>query len=243
MNKRAVFSINLDRDINRFEAQKASLKAQNIDVTRIPALRGASLPEVVYEFVPGLNPEEPGTVGCFLSHVRSWETLLQSDADWGVILEDDAKIEEGFSRTLAKIDHPKHDLTFINNRMVPLDHDCDEQIVPIVDAILSRKDRQQIACGGDGYILTRAGAEELLDLIGQYGAKSDVDWFLLYCATGNNGLAKISSNHTFHRKIAFFSDFYKLEAPILTAGCTQEALVSHQGNHKSSRILENKGEL
>jgi hypothetical protein len=127
--------------------------------------------------------------------------------------------------------------------MVPLDTDGDDLVVPIVEAILSRKDRNQIACGGDGYILTRAGAEELLGLVGKFGVKSDVDWFLLYCATGNNGLAKISDNRTFHRKVAFFNDFYKLEDHILTAGCTREALVSHQGNHKSSRILENKGEL
>ncbi|NVO25745.1 glycosyltransferase family 25 protein [Donghicola mangrovi] len=243
MNKWAVFSLNLDRDITRFEAQQASLKAQSIDVTRIPALRGASLPEVIYDFVPGLNPEEPGTVGCFLSHIRSWEALLKSDADWGVILEDDAMIEEGFFEILNRIDCPKHDLTFINNRMVPLDADGDELVVSIIEAILSRKDLQQIACGGDGYILTRSGAEELLELVRKCGVKSDVDWFLLYCAIGDNGLSNISDNQSFHRKISFFSDFYKLEAAILTAACTRKALVSHKGNYKSSRILENKGEL
>lgn len=49
---------------------------------------------MVMSLVDKVDPQylhmDDGTKGCFLNHLRAWETLSMSGAYWGVVLEDDA---------------------------------------------------------------------------------------------------------------------------------------------------------
>ena len=41
-----------------------------------------------------------GEFGCFLSHLQIWEDLIDNNIDYGIIFEDDAKIDENFKNKL-----------------------------------------------------------------------------------------------------------------------------------------------
>lgn len=241
------FSINLDGEREKFAVQQQALGTDtDVSLLRVSAVRGSTLPESFYSRLTKDKDAAPGTMGCFLSHVHCWEMVLQSGAEWAAILEDDTTILPEFSTALSGLDLGEQDLVFVNNRMcLPSVQDEEERprFLTLPEAILARKDLTHKASGADGYLLSRQGAARLLEQVQKDGANSDVDWFLLFCATGVSGLSEIAENRIFHRKIAFFQQYYDIQSPILRGAALARPLVSHDGQIKSVRRFENDKRL
>lgn len=240
----SVIAINLDQDSDRFESLSAEIARQeNIAFQRLSAIRGSSIAKVVAGLVPGALGMAAGTLGCFLSHVRAWEVLLESAADSAIILEDDVTIRRNLAECHAIARRSGADVVFLNNRMaLPVEadqppHDL-QATIPVTEAILARAALNQIACGGDGYYLTRRAAAFLLDTVRSNGVNGDVDWVILFCALGNGLLPGLAANRTFTRKLRDVSQFYRLPEPALSGAVLKSAAVFH-GRIPSSRIQEN----
>ena len=236
------YVINLDCDLQNFEKVESIAGEVPLNIERISGIRGSSIPLFLIEktVVNYEHDLQMGTVGCFLSHVKAWEKIASNGS--GFVFEDDITFQN--METLCELTEElqTYDLVFVNNRMcgeAVVDNTRNNCVNPLKKEILARSEKNQIACGGDGYYLSQAGAQRLVDLISNKGIFNDVDWFIFYCAVGNNNLDEIRGNRTFHRKLSFFSDTYELADPILKGGSLAKSLVTHAPT-QSRRIIENK---
>lgn len=102
--------INLDDSEDRLANVRASLQSERMEFERISGVdaRGKSPASFSqYDddkakrfFGHGLTG---GEVGCYLSHLRAIERFLQSDAEFGLVLEDDVDIPQGVAGQLDQL--------------------------------------------------------------------------------------------------------------------------------------------
>ncbi|WP_315924296.1 glycosyltransferase family 25 protein [Mesorhizobium sp. SP-1A] len=97
-----VYFINLDRSPERrgwFEAQAARL---GLDAVRIEAVDARQLPDIEIERLRGLssgrNSLSPGEIGCFLSHRKIWQAVLDGADEWAFAAEDDLHLAQDAAR-------------------------------------------------------------------------------------------------------------------------------------------------
>jgi glycosyl transferase family 25 len=94
----STYLINLDRATERMEQMDAQLNEVGIPYTRISAVLG----DLLDDPIEGLD--EPGfrirtgkhrnkrEVGCYFSHIKVLKAFLESDSEYALVLEDDAKL-------------------------------------------------------------------------------------------------------------------------------------------------------
>jgi glycosyl transferase family 25 len=92
------------------EAIQAQARATGLSLTRVPAVlgRAVDLHEATdmdsrgYALRHGraINMNE---VGCYLSHLRALKAFLDSDAAFGIILEDDAGLSTGYLDLIQRL--------------------------------------------------------------------------------------------------------------------------------------------
>lgn len=98
--------INLDRSPKRLETISKQLAYQSLSFERFPAVDGHKLTkeELSRLEAPYNAPEKfvfrkallPNEIACFLSHAACWEKLVESDCEWGLIMEDDIVLSPRF---------------------------------------------------------------------------------------------------------------------------------------------------
>ncbi len=90
------YIINLDRSADRLAFIAPQVQAVGYPVHRLSAVDGLTLStkeltEVVaphFYYYTG-HYADLGTIGCSMSHIRAWQLLVESDADYALIFEDD----------------------------------------------------------------------------------------------------------------------------------------------------------
>lgn len=100
------YLINLDRDIERLNWMKAQAVKLGINLVRLPAVLGASLPrsEVDKYRHEGLAMTA-GEVGCLLSHIKAWRAIAEGDEAAGLVLEDDMHLSPNLAALLASLSY------------------------------------------------------------------------------------------------------------------------------------------
>lgn len=92
--------VNMRRSSDRWEAIKAQLDRLRIPADRVDAVDGRLLSE---EEMKGLMSSvhysigrelERGEIGCFLSHRKCWQELVDSDEKFALIMEDDLLLSD-----------------------------------------------------------------------------------------------------------------------------------------------------
>lgn len=68
----------------------------------------------------GTRPSEafltPGMIGCYLSHYKTWETILDSNDNFGAVFEDDAEIDPRvYSKGFGEISKVNWDIILLGN--------------------------------------------------------------------------------------------------------------------------------
>ncbi len=95
------YIINLDRSKERYEYVRKNVHALGFPVERISAIDGRTLSETEWKEKADLKTYKQfirywpklGTIACSLSHIKVWETFLQSKFDYAVIFEDDISFD------------------------------------------------------------------------------------------------------------------------------------------------------
>ncbi len=107
--KIATYLINLDGSHERLAHASAQLQAQGIAFERISGVDGRQFnvdEHPLYRQKRAMRymgrAVMPGELGCFLSHMKAAQTLLDSDADAAVVLEDDMNCSHNFVETLEQ---------------------------------------------------------------------------------------------------------------------------------------------
>lgn len=162
-----VFVISLDRSLDRWKDLEKRAKSAGFNPIRFPAVDGTQLPASEIARLTALQTGSlprlgPGEVACFLSHRALWQQFLKGTDDWVLILEDDVHF----------------------HRLTPLIQDTG-WIPPDAEIVKCETYRRQARLGPTasitpngirlarlqskhlgtaGYILSRSGAEKLVDL-------------------------------------------------------------------------------
>ena len=112
-----------------------------------------------------------GAIGCYLSHLSAYQTLLDSDEDCAIILEDDAEVTADFGTYLADLKAACQaiDLIFLADRRPNR---------PSIELGTTSSGLRFIAkkyanIGGFGYVITRQAAAQLLAQYHQFGLTID----------------------------------------------------------------------
>jgi len=98
-----MYVLNLDRSKERWLTQEAEMKKAGLTVNRFPAVDGKELSdeELMIEsnrMAMFLQPR--GVIGCYLSHKRFWQMVVDKDLDYAIIFEDDVELVSDFKRKL-----------------------------------------------------------------------------------------------------------------------------------------------
>lgn len=114
MENTEAFLINLNRSHDRLDRMSQRLEAAEIPFTRVAATdgkawleAGSSSKSAIYSDNNALKKMGRtlmvGEVGCYLSHLDAAKRFLDTDADWGLVLEDDTQIPKNTGHVLSEI--------------------------------------------------------------------------------------------------------------------------------------------
>lgn len=99
------YLINLDRSPDRLSVMTDRLKAIDVTFERVSAIDGINLEtkEFVVDVPNALYPYTltAGEIGCYLSHRKCWQKIVDSGEDWGLVLEDDCIFQPCASQYLT----------------------------------------------------------------------------------------------------------------------------------------------
>ncbi len=92
-----IFLINLDRSTDRLEEFRHRLDDLNLSFERVPAVNSSEISEVdaekLFNFRSGRLPLGKGEMGCYLSHRKVWQMIVQQKIEWAFVAEDDLHLE------------------------------------------------------------------------------------------------------------------------------------------------------
>jgi glycosyl transferase family 25 len=107
-----VFVINLKRSKDRWKSIQSECKKHSLIPYRIDAIDGQLIDDSKLNFWDkNLFPK--GAIGCRLSHIKAWKTLIEHGDPYSLILEDDCIFVDDFESQLNKI---KNEKIFKNNQ-------------------------------------------------------------------------------------------------------------------------------
>lgn len=109
------YVINLDSSKARHDYITPLIEALGLKTARISAIDGRKLSDI--EIRQLIDPNifdfywsTKGTIGCSLSHIKTWKEFLDSDAEFALILEDDINFEPAKLRSV--IDELTHNQSY-----------------------------------------------------------------------------------------------------------------------------------
>eukprot|EP00930_Biecheleria_cincta_P001495 TRINITY_DN102632_c0_g1_i1.p1 TRINITY_DN102632_c0_g1~~TRINITY_DN102632_c0_g1_i1.p1 ORF type:complete len:467 (-),score=50.74 TRINITY_DN102632_c0_g1_i1:40-1440(-) len=101
-----VWVVNLDRSIERWNRLESQLKEQHVAAERFPATLGAALTDAELKDKATTAARlfcTLGMIGCFVSHQRVWQRVVDEDLPAVVVLEDDAVVFANFNSNLQRL--------------------------------------------------------------------------------------------------------------------------------------------
>ena len=173
--------INLEKDKNRFDWMTKSLSDLGLSFIRVDAVRPDSIQGHDDRYTALLNQGLfPGEICCSLSHLQSWQNLVNSKDEFGVILEDDVHLSADFS---IVIDHICRQYKEFGDRPVVVK--LETFYATVTSGIKEHKITDQRHAselfsnhgGGAGYVLNRLTAEHLIDMFCKFSHAIDTELF------------------------------------------------------------------
>lgn len=111
MNQPPIFLINLDSSCERLALSQSRLERNNLSFTRISAINGTELSEqeVKQHYCETINETKyhktltRGEIGCYLSHKKVWQKIIDEKIEYAIILEDDFEVVGDIHKTISTI--------------------------------------------------------------------------------------------------------------------------------------------
>lgn len=177
--------INLDSDSERRSRMQAELEGAGVAAERFAATRWTELPpaEQARFYSAALNarqfhkPLVNGEKGCYASHLRSWQWLLDSSHPALVVLEDDVRLQPGFAAVVQALGEAPMDwdmvklIGHLNRREGARKREQPQDLTPGFQLVHYKRVPSLTA----GYVVSRAGAAKLLASRLPFGRPIDVD--------------------------------------------------------------------
>jgi GR25 family glycosyltransferase involved in LPS biosynthesis len=164
-----VYIINLDRSKDRWEKIVKQCEKENINYYRIEAIDGMKIDRNEYKSILHKKNMKDNTIACFLSHMKSLKTFLESIDNYAVILEDDVIIQKDFNKKIKTIfeelkekNQNKIDLIFLGGTRV-----CGMKYTKSL--MKPTQINQNCNAGTFGYLLSKNGARIIYDKMSNDG--------------------------------------------------------------------------
>jgi GR25 family glycosyltransferase involved in LPS biosynthesis len=174
------YVVNLDRRPDRWETfQKNATEIDNYE--RFSAVDGKLIKnstQLQQIFESNDYYMRRGMVGCLLSHVKIYTELINSEYDYFTILEDDVEFTHDFKNKYNNIMSQVNnwDLIFLGHHVRDINRQADE-LVKDKMPVLTKRDAYwsflNSLGGTGGYIISKIGAQKLLDFIDKNGGSSN----------------------------------------------------------------------
>ena len=172
------YLINLDKDSERLDFFATNFKKLGLEFERVSATDGRTFSEEDFQTFMRARPRNNkswmrGQMGCFLSHYRTWEKIVQGNDRFYAVFEDDVHISDDLKQLLGDDNWIPDNVDIIRletstNRMrltsQPLLTYAQRKMYGI---------KSTSWCTG-GYLISKRTAQQLLDLPVKYHQPSDV---------------------------------------------------------------------
>lgn len=163
-----VWIINLKCDTERLQFMQQQMDRLRIDYRIIEAIDGRSLSEnekMPYSKTIALRDFgrelTPGEIGCALTHIRIWNLMIEENIDELLVLEDDVHIGIGLIEVLKHRDRLPKDYQHVNFSTNARQDPFGEFVTDIY-RVSHHAERPYSTLA---YLLTKAGAHKLLNLV------------------------------------------------------------------------------
>ncbi len=187
LNQTPIHLINLDRRADRLDEfmQRVSLASGDRLASRIErfsAIDGQDLemtPEIMHMFRGSDLPLRRSQTACALSHLSLWIELISSEHDRYIIFEDDAFFADNFNSRLGVLLGQLDDESAIDVAFLGLHYHDDSQRPQSSVQTFRELQIDQLMGGTFGYLITRSGAQKLLNIAQVEGIPYGIDTFML----------------------------------------------------------------
>jgi len=179
-----ILYVNLDRDGARRDRMEAEFKKLGLPGERFPATLWTVLSpsEQARYYSPELNSQQfhkplvNGEKGCYASHLRAWQWLLDSPHSALVVLEDDVRLKPEFATVVEAIAAlpAAWDMVKLLGRPATGKREklrAQRALIPGTELV----DYARVPSLTAGYVISRAGASKLLKSRQPFGRPIDVD--------------------------------------------------------------------
>lgn len=188
MSSLPVVFINLSKDVERRERMTAQAEQMGLQASRLPAVWWAELPEAEQKRYFNsaqshgryFKPLGNGEKGCYCSHLKAWQQLLDSDAPAMVVFEDDVRLlpelPQALSAIAALTDVTRWDMIKLYGR----EQEKIASQATLVEGSLNLISYQRIPSFAAAYVISREGAKKMLASRIPFDRPVDVDmrfWF------------------------------------------------------------------
>ena len=183
-----IFVISLARDVERRVAMQRELAG--FDFEFFDAVDGDKLDESEYrrrmhtEWWRVMRGREmaPGQIGCLLSNWCIWQRLVETATPYAIILQDDARLEDGFAVIVEEI--LKADVEWDIVQLAPKRQYRIDRELAVLDGCRWLVRYRRRVGGAVGYLIRMEAAEALLHYC--WRIRAPIDW--LYAEWWQNGL-------------------------------------------------------
>ena len=178
----STYVVNLLRRTDRKEATEVMLEKagfQENEYEFFEAVDGKNLiltDEINQLFLGNDFGSRRGFIGCAMSHYALWKQLLDDkDNEYYTILEDDNTVADDFK---AKLESVKADL--VSKDIVFLGYTTRDPHIrnTIMETPAVALDLSKYVGGTFGYVITKSGAQILVDYIAKHGIKHGIDYLM-----------------------------------------------------------------
>lgn len=160
LRKLTVFVINLDRSIERRQLMTQRLAKISLRPDFVQAIDGKSYTTDRPDMLTILTA---GEVGCYLSHLKAWQTIVDRDLPVALVLEDDVQLSEDITHVLRVLTAWAHRYDMV--RLSRLRKPVGVRVADVASShhlLLPRSN----SSGLQGSLVSQAGARRLLDHLG-----------------------------------------------------------------------------
>lgn len=172
--------ISLDRTPSRWKAvSERFLAAVGVSPVRVSAIDKEDLSGMrsVLEGRPRFRHLSYGELACFLSHKKCWETLLRSDEEWALVMEDDIYFSPKAKALLSSSDWIPEGVDVCQVASYKKEPErCwvdSKSVIEVGDRFSLKKMMRPTSYGTQAYWINRRAAEEALALTKQINQPVD----------------------------------------------------------------------
>jgi GR25 family glycosyltransferase involved in LPS biosynthesis len=203
-----VFVINLEEQSDRLAQFNSTMKVQDIKYERFNAIKGANIlkDERLTDYCNTFCTD--GMKGCALSHRSIWEYMIENDLQNVFIFEDDAIIDENFSRDFQHVwNHlPKdYDIVYFGCLFGCSDNSVTNSVFKKVSGIDAEEINEFVqssngSVGTHAYMISLEGAKKFINKPINFHIDTQIlAWIKTYNYTAyavNNNMVETSQNNS-----------------------------------------------